>query len=108
MKAELPIYLDYAATTPIDPSVAEQMLPWLTQFDHCGNPASTHSYGRKAHDAIEHAREQVAACIHADASEIVFTSCATEANNLAIKGIASAYRNKGRHIVTCLTEHEAV
>jgi cysteine desulfurase len=108
MKNKLPIYLDYAATTPMDPRVAEKMLPWLTQLEYCGNPASTHIYGRTAHTAIEQARQQVADLINADPREIIWTSGATEADNLAIKGIAHAYRHKGRHIVTCLTEHEAV
>lgn len=101
-----PIYLDYAATTPVDPRVAEKMWPYLTET--FGNPASSHLYGRAANTAIEHARQQIATLIHADPQEIIWTSGATEANNLALKGIAYAYQNKGRHIVTCQTEHEAV
>lgn len=108
MKTSFPIYLDYAASTPVDPRVAEKMLPWLTEFDHCGNPSSTHAFGRKAAQAIEQARQQVADLIHADPQEIIWTSGATEANNLAIKGTALANREKGRHLITCETEHEAV
>jgi cysteine desulfurase len=108
MKNSLPVYLDYAASTPVDPRVLEKMLPWLMQPDHCGNPSATHGFGRKAAQAIEHARQQVADLIHADPQEIIWTSGATEANNLAIKGIAHAYRHQGQHIVTCQTEHEAV
>lgn len=104
----LPVYLDYAATTPIDLQVVEKMLPWLTQFDHFGNPASTHIYGRTASAAVEAARQQVAGLINAEASEIIWTSGATEADNLAVKGVAQAYRDKGQHIITCQTEHEAV
>jgi cysteine desulfurase len=102
------IYLDNAASTPVDPRVAEKMLPWLIQFDHCGNPSATHNFGRTATQAIAQARQQVADLINADPQEIIWTSCATEADNLAIKGIAHAYRHKGQHIVTCQTEHEAV
>ena len=102
-----PIYLDYAATTPIDPRVVEAMLPWLTE--RFGNPASnTHSYGWDAEDAVENAREQVARLIQADAREIVWTSGATESNNLAIKGAAELHGDRGRHIVTVCTEHKAV
>lgn len=104
----MPIYLDYAATTPVDARVAAQMLPWLTQAHYCGNPAATHRYGRTAHAAIEEARKQVADLIQADAQEIIWTSGATEANNLAIKGAAYFYQHKGRHIITSQTEHEAV
>lgn len=104
----LPIYLDNAATTPIDPRVVEAMLPYLTE--HFGNASSQHAYGRQAAHAIETARQQVASLIHAQASDIVWTSGATEAINLAIKGTAyAAYakRHQGKHIVTCLTEHSA-
>lgn len=102
-----PIYLDYAATTPVDPRVVEVMLPWLTE--RFGNPASTsHSYGWEAEDAVESAREEVARLIQADAREIVWTSGATESNNLAIKGAAELHADRGRHIVTVCTEHKAV
>jgi cysteine desulfurase len=102
----LPIYLDYNATTPVDPLVADAIEPYLRQ--HFGNPSSTHVYGRNAHQAVERAREQVATLIGAQAHEIVFTGCATEANNLAIRGAARALRDKGRHLITCTVEHPAV
>lgn len=102
-----PIYLDYAATTPVDSRVVEAMLPWLNE--RFGNPASTsHSYGWDAEDAVENAREEVARLIQADPREIVWTSGATESNNLALKGSAQFYADKGRHIVTVSTEHKAV
>lgn len=102
-----PIYLDYAATTPIDPRVVEAMLPWLTEC--FGNPASSsHSYGWEAEDAVENAREEVARLIQADPREIVWTSGATESNNLALKGAAQFHADRGRHIVTVCTEHKAV
>lgn len=102
-----PIYLDYAATTPIDPRVVEQMLPWLTE--RFGNPASnTHSFGWEAEDAVENAREEVARLIQASPGEVVWTSGATESNNLAIKGAAEFHAERGRHIVTVCTEHKAV
>lgn len=102
-----PIYLDYASTTPVDPRVVEAMLPWLAE--HFGNPASnTHCYGWKAEDAVENAREEVARLIGAEAREIVWTSGATESNNLAIKGSAHFHQARGRHIVTVATEHKAV
>lgn len=106
---KLPIYFDYMATTPVDPRVKEKMDQYLT-FDGCfGNPASsTHSYGWCAREAVELARAQVADLINADGREIVWTSGATEANNLAIKGAAQFYQRKGKHIVTCKTEHKAV
>ena len=101
-----PIYLDYNATTPVDPRVADAIEPYLHQ--HFGNPSSTHVYGRNAHQAVERAREQVARLIGAQASEIVFTGCATEANNLAIRGVARALGDKGRHLITSAVEHPAV
>ncbi|HQR53550.1 MAG TPA: IscS subfamily cysteine desulfurase [Burkholderiales bacterium] len=103
----LPIYLDYAATTPVDPRVAEKMIPYLTE--HFGNPASrSHGYGWQAEAAVDEAREQVAALVGADAKEIVWTSGATESNNLAIKGAARFYSSKGKHLVTTTTEHKSV
>jgi cysteine desulfurase len=101
-----PIYLDYNATTPVDPRVADAIEPYLHQ--HFGNPSSTHVYGRNAHQAVERAREQVAVLIGAQANEIVFTGCATEANNLAIRGVARALGDKGRHLITSAVEHPAV
>jgi len=101
-----PVYLDYNATTPVDPMVADAIEPYLRQ--HFGNPSSTHVYGRNAHQAVEQAREQVAILIGARADEIVFTGCATEANNLAIRGAARALRDKGRHVITSAVEHPAV
>ena len=102
-----PIFLDYSATTPVDPRVAEKMIPWLTE--HFGNPASrSHAYGWEADAAVEEAREQVAALVGADPREIVWTSGATESNNLAIKGAAHFYAAKGKHVVTVKTEHKAV
>jgi len=101
-----PIYLDYNATTPVDPLVADAIEPYLRQ--HFGNPSSTHIYGRNAHQAVERAREQVAILIGAQADEIVFTGCATEANNLAIRGAARALGDKGRHLITSAIEHPAV
>lgn len=103
-----PIYLDYAATTPVDPRVAEKMLECLTPAGRFGNPASQHGYGLEARDMVETAREQVAALIHADPSEIIWTSGATESDNLALKGAARLYQRKGRHIITMKTEHKAV
>lgn len=102
-----PVYLDNAATTAVDPAVVEQMVPWLAH--NYGNAASTsHMYGWDAEEAVEHARNQVARLINADAREIVWTSGATESNNLAIKGAAQAYSGRGKHIVTVITEHKAV
>lgn len=103
----LPIYLDYAATTPLDPRVLEKMLPYLRHIDGYGNAASQHYYGRQAATAISKAREDVAALINAKADEIIWTSGATEAINLAIKGISNANQYKGKHIITALTEHAA-
>jgi cysteine desulfurase len=103
----LPIYLDYSATTPVDPRVAQKMIPYLTE--HFGNPASrSHSFGWKAEEAVEEARAHVAALINADPKEIVWTSGATEGNNLAIKGAANFYKTKGKHLITQKTEHKAV
>lgn len=102
-----PIYLDYSATTPVDPRVAEAMIPWLCE--NFGNPASrSHSYGWEAEDAVEKARTQVASLVKADPREIVWTSGATESNNLAIKGAAHFYQEKGKHLITVRTEHKAV
>ncbi len=102
-----PIYLDYSATTPVDPRVAQKMIPWLTE--QFGNPASrSHAYGWEAEAAVEEAREQVAALVGADAKDIVWTSGATESNNLAIKGAANFYKAKGKHLITVKTEHKAV
>jgi len=103
----LPVYLDYSATTPVDRRVAEKMIPYLTE--HFGNAASrSHAFGWKAEEAVEEARAHVAALINADPKEIVWTSGATEGNNLAIKGAANFYRTKGKHIITQKTEHKAV
>jgi cysteine desulfurase len=104
-----PIYLDYSATTPVDPRVAEKMCSYLTLDGEFGNPASrSHPFGWNAEQAVEEARAQVAALIGADPKEIVWTSGATESDNLAIKGVAHFHRGKGKHIVTCKTEHKAV
>jgi len=104
---KLPIYLDNSATTPLDPRVVAKMLPYLTE--HFGNPASTtHDFGRVAQRAVEEARSEVARLVNAEAREIVWTSGATESNNLAIKGAAHAQRERGRHLVTIETEHKAV
>ena len=102
-----PIYFDYSATTPVDPRVAAKMIPYLTE--KFGNPASrSHAYGWEAEEAVEAAREQVAALVGADAKEIIWTSGATESDNLAIKGAAHFYQDRGRHLITCKTEHKAV
>lgn len=106
---KLPIYLDYAATTPLDPRVAEKMQRYLT-LDGCfGNPSSVnHVYGLEAKKAVELAREQAADLIHAEPTEIIWTSCATESINLALKGAAQLYQRQGKHIITLKTEHKAV
>jgi cysteine desulfurase len=105
---KLPIYLDYAATTPIDPHVADKMLRYLTLDGHYGNPASSHHYGQTAKKSVDDARAQVAELIHAEPSEIIWTSGATEANNLALKGAAMLHQRKGKHIITLKTEHPSV
>ena len=102
----LPIYLDYSATTPVDPRVAQKMIPYLT--DHFGNPASrSHAFGWETEAAVEEARREVAALVHCDSKELVWTSGATESINLALKGAAHFYKDKGKHLVTVRTEHKA-
>ncbi len=104
---KFPIYLDYSATTPVDPRVAEKMIPYITEL--FGNPASrSHSYGWEAEEAVESARENVARLVNCDAKEIIWTSGATESNNLAIKGAAQFYKTRGNHLITVRTEHKAV
>ena len=106
---KLPIYLDYSATTPVDPRVAEKMIDCLTMETNFGNPASrSHVFGWKAEEAVETARRQVADLVNADPREIVWTSGATESDNLAIKGVAHFYASKGKHIITSKIEHKAV
>lgn len=106
---KLPIYLDYSATTPVDPRVAEKMMQCLTQDGVFGNPASrSHAFGWKAEEVIDLARSQVADLVGADPREIVWTSGATESNNLALKGVAHFYQTKGKHIITSKIEHKAV
>tara|TARA_B100001094_G_scaffold331387_1_gene399497 strand:+ start:4406 stop:5620 length:1215 start_codon:yes stop_codon:yes gene_type:complete len=106
---KLPIYLDYAATCPMDPRVAKKMADYLTLDGVFGNPASrSHRFGWQAEEAVDIARNQIADLIHADPREIVFTSGATESNNLAIKGAAHFYHKKGKHVITLKTEHKAV
>ena len=106
---KLPIYLDYSATTPVDPRVAEKMIECLTAEGNFGNPASrSHAFGWRAEEAVENARRQVAELVNADPREIVWTSGATESDNLAIKGAAHFYASKGKHIVTSKIEHKAV
>jgi len=104
---KVPIYLDYSATTPVDPRVAERMIPYLTE--KFGNPASrSHAFGWDAEKAVEQAREEVAGLVNCDPKEIVWTSGATESDNLAIKGAAQFYKGKGKHLITVRTEHKAV
>ncbi|MHB1187880.1 IscS subfamily cysteine desulfurase [Thiobacillus sp.] len=104
---KVPIYLDYSATTPVDPRVAEKMIPYLTE--KFGNPASrSHAFGWDAEKAVEQAREEVAGLVNCDSREIVWTSGATESDNLAIKGAAQFYKGKGKHLITVRTEHKAV
>lgn len=106
-QVKTPIYFDYAATTPIDSRVAEKMIPYLCE--HFGNPASTgHAFGWVAEEAVENARAEIAHLLNAEAKEIIFTSGATESNNLAIKGTAHYYQTKGKHLITVKTEHQAV
>src|SRR5512134_78804 len=103
---KLPIYLDYSATTPVDPRVVDAMIPWLR--DHFGNPASrSHAFGWEAEKAVEDARANVAALVNCDPRELIWTSGATEAINLAVKGAAHFYKEKGKHLVTVKTEHKA-
>jgi cysteine desulfurase len=107
MTPHFPIYMDYGATTPVDPRVVDAMIPWLRE--HFGNPASrSHAWGWEAEEAVEKARADVAALINADPREIVWTSGATESNNLALKGAAHFYASRGKHLVTVKTEHKAV
>jgi cysteine desulfurase len=107
MTPHFPIYMDYGATTPVDPRVVDVMVPWLRE--HFGNPASrSHAWGWEAEEAVEKARIQVAELIGADPREIVWTSGATESNNLAIKGAAHFYASRGKHLITVKTEHKAV
>ena len=107
MTPHFPIYMDYGATTPVDQRVVDAMIPWLRE--HFGNPASrSHAWGWEAEAAVEKAREQVAALVGADPREIVWTSGATESNNLALKGAAQFYKTRGKHLITVKTEHKAV
>src|SRR5512136_2431260 len=103
---QLPIYLDYSATTPVDPRVVDAMVPWLRE--HFGNPASrSHAFGWEAEKAVENARAQVAALVNCDPRELIWTSGATESINLALKGVAHFNKEKGKHLITVKTEHKA-
>src|SRR3954468_7616760 len=107
MTPHFPIYMDHGATTPVDPRVVDKMIPWLRE--HFGNPSSrSHAWGWEAEEAVERARGQVAALIGADPREIVWTSGATESDNLALKGAAHFYSSRGKHLITVKTEHKAV
>jgi selenocysteine lyase/cysteine desulfurase len=105
-KREIPIYLDYSATTPVDPRVAEKMIPYLTE--QFGNPASrSHVFGWRTEEAVEAAREHVGALVNCEGKDIIWTSGATESINLALKGAAEFYKTKGKHLITVKTEHKA-
>lgn len=106
--SEKPIYLDYAATTPLDPEVADAMWPWLTGESSYGNPSSIHHYGRMARTAVDNARDEVTALLHADYSEITFTGSGTEADNLALIGTMRAAQPGKRHLIVSAIEHHAV
>jgi cysteine desulfurase len=106
MKLDSPVYLDYNGTTPIDPEVAQALLPYLTE--HFGNPSSTHAYGHLVRNAIDAARRSVAEFIGGSPDEIIFTGGGSESDNLAIQGVAMALKNRGDHIITQQTEHPAV
>ena len=109
MSTQSTIYLDYASTTPVDPRVASKMMEFLTPDGEFGNPASrSHRFGWKADEAVEEARSHVSGLVNCDPREIVWTSGATEADNLAIKGVARFYKSKGNHIITSKIEHKAV
>ncbi|CAA2929776.1 Cysteine desulfurase IscS [Arsenophonus endosymbiont of Bemisia tabaci Q2] len=106
---KLPIYLDYSATTPVDSRVAEKMIQCITMDGNFGNPSSrSHGFRWRAEEAVDIARNQIAELVNADPRELVFTSGATESNNLAVKGVANFYQKKGKHIITSKTEHKAV
>ncbi len=105
---KMPIYLDYNATTPVIPQVADAIEPYLRQSHLFGNPSSSHIYGQRAHNAVDLSRTQLARLIGAQPNEVIFTGCATEANNLAIRGVANALRHRGRHLITSSIEHPSV